>query len=161
MYTTKRSESYLMMRTKRQDKILELISQNEIETQEALAEALRNEGYLVTQATVSRDIKDLGLIKVMTPNKTYKYAQPASTEQKSSGKMLNLFRECVISIDYAGHLIVIKTVSGGANSAATLVDKLNFPEVMGCVAGDDTILVVIKDQQKIVPIVEKLKSLLD
>ena len=150
-----------MARTGRQLKLIEIINKNEIETQEALAEALRNEGYLVTQATVSRDIQDLGLIKVMTPNKTYKYAQPASTEQKSSGKMLNLFRECVISIDYAGHLIVIKTVSGGANSAATLVDKLNFPEVMGCVAGDDTILVVIKDQQKIVPIVEKLKSLLD
>ena len=150
-----------MARTGRQLKLIEIINKNEIETQEALAEALRNEGYLVTQATVSRDIKDLGLIKVMTPNKTYKYAQPASTEQKSSGKMLNLFRECVISIDYAGHLIVIKTVSGGANSAATLVDKLNFPEVMGCVAGDDTILVVITDQQKIVPIVEKLKSLLD
>lgn len=150
-----------MARTGRQLKLIEIINKNEIETQEALAEALRNEGYLVTQATVSRDIKDLGLIKVMTPNKTYKYAQPASTEHKSSGKMLNLFRECVISIDYAGHLIVIKTVSGGANSAATLVDKLNFPEVMGCVAGDDTILVVIKDQQKIVPIVEKLKSLLD
>lgn len=150
-----------MARTGRQLKLIEIINKNEIETQESLAEALRNEGYLVTQATVSRDIKDLGLIKVMTPNKTYKYAQPASTEQKSSGKMLNLFRECVISIDYAGHLIVIKTVSGGANSAATLVDKLNFPEVMGCVAGDDTILVVIKDQQKIVPIVEKLKSLLD
>ena len=150
-----------MARTGRQLKLIEIINKNEIETQEALAEALRNEGYLVTQATVSRDIKDLGLIKVMTPNKIYKYAQPASTEQKSSGKMLNLFRECVISIDYAGHLIVIKTVSGGANSAATLVDKLNFPEVMGCVAGDDTILVVIKDQQKIVPIVEKLKSLLD
>lgn len=150
-----------MARTGRQLKLIEIINKNEIETQEALAEALRNEGYLVTQATVSRDIKDLGLIKVMTPNKTYKYAQPASTEQKSSGKMLNLFRECVISIDYAGHLIVIKTVSGGANSAATLVDKLNLPEVMGCVAGDDTILVVIKDQQKIVPIVEKLKSLLD
>ena len=150
-----------MARTGRQLKLIEIINKNEIETQEALAEALRNEGYLVTQATVSRDIKDLGFIKVMTPNKTYKYAQPASTEQKSSGKMLNLFRECVISIDYAGHLIVIKTVSGGANSAATLVDKLNFPEVMGCVAGDDTILVVIKDQQKIVPIVEKLKSLLD
>lgn len=150
-----------MARIGRQLKLIEIINKNEIETQEALAEALRNEGYLVTQATVSRDIKDLGLIKVMTPNKTYKYAQPASTEQKSSGKMLNLFRECVISIDYAGHLIVIKTVSGGANSAATLVDKLNFPEVMGCVAGDDTILVVIKDQQKIVPIVEKLKSLLD
>ncbi len=150
-----------MARTGRQLKLIEIINKNEIETQEALAEALRNEGYLVTQATVSRDIKDLGLIKVMTPNKTYKYAQPASTEQKSSGKMLNLFRECVISIDYAGHLIVIKTVSGGANSATTFVDKLNFPEVMGCVAGDDTILVVIKDQQKIVPIVEKLKSLLD
>ncbi len=150
-----------MARTGRQLKLIEIINKNEIETQEALAEALRNEGYLVTQATVSRDIKDLGLIKVMTPNKTYKYAQPASTEQKSSGKMLNLFRECVLSIDYAGHLIVIKTVVGGANSAAMLVDKLNFPEVMGCVAGDDTILVVIKDQTKMVPIVEKLKSLLD
>lgn len=150
-----------MARTGRQLKLIEIINKNEIETQEALAEALRNEGYLVTQATVSRDIKDLGLIKVMTPNKTYKYAQPASTEQKSSGKMLNLFRECVLSIDYAGHLIVIKTVVGGANSAAMLVDKLNFPEVMGCVAGDDTIMVVIKDQTKMVPIVEKLKSLLD
>ena len=98
-----------MARTGRQLKLIEIINKNEIETQEALAEALRNEGYLVTQATVSRDIKDLGLIKVMTPNKTYKYAQPASTEQKSSGKMLNLFRECVISIDYAGHLIVAQT----------------------------------------------------
>ena len=69
-----------MARTGRQLKLIEIINKNEIETQEALAEALRNEGYLVTQATVSRDIKDLGLIKVMTPNKTYKYAQPASTE---------------------------------------------------------------------------------
>ena len=150
-----------MARTGRQLKLIEIINRNEIETQEALAEALRKEGYLVTQANVSRDIKDLGLIKVMTPNKTYKYAQPAATEQKNSGKMLNLFRESVLSIDYAGHLIVIKTVSGSANSAAMLVDKLNFPEVMGCVAGDDTILVVIKDQSKIAAISEKLKSLLE
>lgn len=75
--------------------------------------------------------------------------------------MLNLFRESVLSIDYAGHLIVIKTVSGSANSAAMLVDKLNFPEVMGCVAGDYTILVVIKDQSKIAAIADKLKSLLE
>ena len=75
--------------------------------------------------------------------------------------MLNLFRESVLSIDYAGHLIVIKTVSGSANSAAMLADKLNFPAVMGCVAGDATILVVIKDQSKIAAISEKLKSLLE
>ena len=137
-----------MARTGRQLKLIEIINKNEIETQEALAEALRNEGYLVTQATVSRDIKDLGLIKVMTPNKTYKYAQPASTEQKSSGKMLNLFRECVISIDYAGHLIVIKTVSGGANSAATLVDKLNFPEVWAALRATTRFLSLSKTSKK-------------
>lgn len=150
-----------MARTGRQLKLIELINHNEIETQEALAEALRKEGYLVTQATVSRDIKDLGLIKVMTPRKTYKYAQPASSEQKNSGKMLNLFRESVLSIDFAGNLIVIKTISGGANSAAMLIDKLNFPEIIGCVAGDDTILVVIKGIDRVADIVDKFKSLLD
>lgn len=150
-----------MARTGRQLKLIELINHNEIETQEALAEALRKEGYLVTQATVSRDIKDLGLIKVMTANKGYKYAQPASTEQKNSGKMLNLFRDSVVSIDFAGNLIVIKTIAGGANTAAGLVDKLNFTEVIGCVAGDDAILVVIKDANKVTDIVDKLKSLLD
>lgn len=150
-----------MARTGRQLKLIELINHNEIETQEALAEALRNEGYLVTQATVSRDIKDLGLIKVMTPNKGYKYAQPTSAEQKNSGKMLNLFRESVVSIDFSGNLVVVKTVSGGANSAAMLIDKLNFPEIIGCVAGDDAILVVVKGDNKVADIVDKLKSLLD
>ncbi len=150
-----------MARTGRQLKLIEIINHNEIETQEALAEALRKEGYLVTQATVSRDIKDLGLIKVMTASKGYKYAQPTSAEQKNSGKMLNLFRDSVVSIDYAGNLIVIKTISGGANTAAGLVDKLNFTEVIGCVAGDDAILVVIKDVNKVADIVDKLKSLLD
>lgn len=150
-----------MARTGRQLKLIEIINHYEIETQEALADALRKEGFLVTQATVSRDIKDLGLIKVMTANKTYKYAQPASVEQKNSGKMLNLFRDSVISIDFAGNLIVIKTIAGGANTAAGLIDKLNFTEVIGCVAGDDTILVVIKQADRVSDIVDKLKSLLN
>lgn len=150
-----------MARTGRQLKLIEIINHNEIETQEALADALKKEGYLVTQATVSRDIKDLGLIKVMTPEKRYKYAQPASNEQKNSGKMLNLFRESVISIDFAGHMVILKTIPGSANTAASLIDKLNFQEIIGCVAGDDTIFVAIKDITRVSDIVGKLKSLLD
>ncbi|MEG1613313.1 MAG: arginine repressor [Clostridia bacterium] len=150
-----------MARTGRQLKLIELISKNEIETQDALADALRIEGYNVTQATVSRDIKDLGLIKVMTQNKTYKYAQPQPREQKTSGKLLNLFRESVVSVDASFNLIVIKTISGSANSAAALIDKMSFPEVIGCVAGDDTILIVVKSLDKVEGIVDKLKSLME
>jgi arginine repressor len=150
-----------MARTNRQLKLIELISKHEIETQEALAEALRAEGYNVTQATVSRDIKELGLIKVMTANKGYKYAQPEQRESKASGKLLNLFRESVLSIDYSGNIIVVKTISGSANSAAMLIDKMNFVDVIGCVAGDDAILIVVKGYDKVQDIVDRLSSLMN
>lgn len=150
-----------MARTGRQLKLLELISRSEIKTQEALAEALREEGYNVTQATVSRDIKELGLVKVMTANSGYKYAQPQPQEQKNSGKLLNLFREAVINIDYSENIIVIKTISGSANAAAALVDKMNIEDVIGCVAGDDTILIIVKHKDKASDIVEKLKMLME
>lgn len=150
-----------MARTSRQLKLLDLISKMEIKTQEALADALREEGYNVTQATISRDIKELGLVKVMTENSGYKYAQPQPQEQKNSAKLLNLFREAVITIDYSENLIIIKTLSGSANAAAALVDKMNIEEIIGCVAGDDTILIVIKNKHSVYDIVDKLKLLME
>lgn len=149
-----------MARSTRQLKLVELISKREIETQEALAEALREEGFVVTQATVSRDIKELGLIKTMTASKGYKYSQPQVLEYKTSDKLLNLFRECVLSIDFSENFIVIKTLSGSANSAAALIDKMSISDVMGCIAGDDTILIMIKHKDAVEETVEKLKSLL-
>lgn len=149
-----------MARTNRQLKLLDIISREEIETQEALAEALRKEGVNVTQATISRDIKELGLIKVMTPSRGYKYAQPQPAEHKASSKLLALFREAVISVDSAGNLVVIKTLSGGANAAAELVDKMHLPEVIGTIAGDNAILVIVKSEDKVDALVEKLKSLM-
>lgn len=149
-----------MARSTRQLKLVEIISKREIETQEALAEALREEGYVVTQATVSRDIKELGLIKTMTANKGYKYSQPQIQEYKTSDKLLNLFRESVLSIDFSENFIVIKTLSGSANSAAALIDKMSIPDVMGCIAGDDTILIMIKHRSAVEDTVDKLKSLL-
>ena len=149
-----------MTRSARQLRLLEIINKTNIETQTDLADALREEGFDVTQATVSRDIKELGLIKVMTPQKTYKYAQPASKENQSSGRLLNLFRESVINIDSAQNIVVVKTLSGTANSACSLIDKMNLSEIIGSVAGDDTIILIVKDEKYVEAIVDKLNSLM-
>ncbi|HIU82389.1 MAG TPA: arginine repressor [Candidatus Faecicola pullistercoris] len=149
-----------MARSARQLRLLEIINKTNIETQTDLADALREEGFDVTQATVSRDIKELGLIKVMTPQKTYKYAQPASKENQSSGRLLNLFRESVINIDSAQNIVVVKTLSGTANSACSLIDKMNLSEIIGSVAGDDTIILIVKDEKYVEAIVDKLNSLM-
>lgn len=149
-----------MARSARQLRLLEIINKTNIETQTDLADALREEGFDVTQATVSRDIKELGLIKVMTPQKTYKYAQPASKENQSSGRLLNLFRESVVNIDSAQNIVVVKTLSGTANSACSLIDKMNLSEIIGSVAGDDTIILIVKDEKYVEAIVDKLNSLM-
>ena len=149
-----------MARSARQLRLLEIINKTNIETQTDLADALREEGFDVTQATVSRDIKELGLIKVMTPQKTYKYAQPASKENQSSGRLLNLFRESVINIDSAQNIVVVKTLSGTANSACSLIDKMNLSEIIGSVAGDDTFILIVKDEKYVEAIVDKLNSLM-
>lgn len=148
-----------MTRTRRQTKILEVISLNEIETQEDLVKLLKDEGLDVTQATVSRDIKELGLIKVLSSNKKYKYAYMDNGEQKLSTKLLNMLRESVISINTAKNLIVVKTLSGSANTAGMAVDKLNFPEIIGCVAGDDTLLVILKSDEDAGIVQKKLAEL--
>ena len=149
-----------MSKVKRQKKLLEVIKQHEIETQEELISILNASGYQVTQATVSRDINELQLIKVAGKEKKYRYAQVTQSKQLDNAKFLNLFRAAVVSIEVAQNLIVIKTlISNGAPVGAT-VDSLNYKEVVGCVAGDDTLLIVTHTNQEANIVAGKLQDLL-
>lgn len=150
-----------MARSLRQSRILDIISRREIDTQEELCEELRKQKFEVTQATVSRDIKELGLVKILTESGRYKYAYVENGEQKVSAKFLYMFRETVISIVRAENIVVLKTISGSANTAALAIDKLSIPEIAGSVAGDDTILVVAVSGAAAERVREKLQSLLD
>ncbi|NLC16427.1 MAG: arginine repressor [Clostridiales bacterium] len=138
-----------MGRTSRQTKILEIISKKDIETQEELVAELKKVNFNVTQATVSRDIKELGLIKVLGESRKYKYALEKTGNSNISVKLTNLFRESVISIDSANNLIVVKTLSGSANAAAVMVDKSGYDGVLGCIAGDDTFLIVCRNEEDV------------
>ena len=147
-----------MLRSARQAKILEVIAHKEIETQEELCEELNALNYVVTQATISRDIRDLHLFKVAGVEKKYRYAYINDGESQISPKMKNLFRECVISIRAAQNLVVIKTLTGNGANAGAVVDKLNYSEVVGSVAGDDTLLIVCEDNASAATIVEKINE---
>ena len=131
-----------MARSLRQSKILDIISHREILTQEELVGALREQGFEVTQATVSRDIKELGLIKVLGAGGKYRYAVAESETAAEKDKFLGMFRATVVSIVRAQNLVVVKTVSGSANAAAIAVEKFYIDEIVGSVAGDDTMLLV-------------------
>ena len=149
-----------MSKIKRQQKLLDIVKQFEVETQEELIVLLNNSGYNVTQATVSRDINELKLIKVIGKNKKYKYAQATSSKQIDNAKFLDLFKAAVTSIEIAQNLIVVKTlISNGAPVGAT-VDSLNYKEVVGCVAGDDTLLIVTHTSQEAAIVAAKLRELL-
>ena len=147
-----------MARNARQLKILELISKKDIETQDELAAELVREHFQATQATISRDIKELGLVKV-SDGKKQKYARDAA-DSNISVKLLNMFRHAVFSIDYALNNVVVKTISGAANSAGMFVDRMGDPDVIGCVAGDDTVLVITRGEQASLRIVAALKEIL-
>lgn len=135
-----------MARSVRQSKILDLITYNEIETQEELVAKLRALNFDITQATISRDIKELGLIKILSAETNkYKYALVDSTEQQASNKYLLLFKESVISVKVAQNLVVIKTLKGMASSVCGLIDKLNIDDSLGCVSGDDTVMVIFEN----------------
>ena len=145
-----------MLRSARHAKILEIISSKEIETQEELCEELERQNIVVTQATISRDIRDLRLFKVAGVEKKYRYAYINESESEISPKMKSLFRDCVLSIKAAQNLVVIKTVVGNGANAGTVVDKLNHDEIVGSVAGDDTLLVVCQDNESAKAVVEKI-----
>ena len=146
------------MKTKRQAKILEIIQTRKVDTQEELMRALQNCGFPVTQATISRDIRDLHLFKVAGVEKKYRYAYINDGESEISPKMKNLFRECVISVRAAKNLVVVKTLAGNGANAGAVVDKLNYGEIVGSVAGDDTLLIVCENDETAQTVVEKING---
>ena len=147
-----------MLRSARHAKILEIISHKEIETQEELCEELNKLNHVVTQATISRDIKDLHLFKVAGTEKKYRYTYISGVEGEISPKMKSLFRDCVVSIKSAQNIVVIKTLVGNGANAGAVVDKLNYNEIIGSVAGDDTLLVVCVDTPSAEGVVQKIKD---
>ena len=148
-----------MMKNIRHSKILEIIENMDIETQEELAEELRKRGIVVTQATVSRDIKELRLVKVMASSGVSKYALIDNAETGISQKLIRVFAESVISIDSSNNLIVIKTIAGSAQAAASAIDSLGWQEIVGCIAGDDTILVVVRESQPVNDIINRFQQI--
>jgi transcriptional regulator of arginine metabolism len=149
----------LELKYSRHAKILELIESSEIETQEDLANSLRSSGFNVTQATVSRDIKELRLIKVLTREGKYKYATIKQQESVISDRFMKLFKDSVLSIDHAGNMIIIKTLVGAANAAAAAIDAVDLKEVAGTIAGDDTIFLVIRDGFEMQDAIEVFKNM--
>lgn len=136
------------MKISRHSKILELIGKYNIDTQEELAKRLSEDGYNVTQATVSRDIKNLKLVKVLDDSGVYKYAQSGSKESSASDKNLNsILVNSVVSVDFAMNTVVIKTHAGMAQAVGYVLDSLGLDEILGCVAGDDTIICVTRSEK--------------
>lgn len=147
------------MKKDRHARILEIIGQQDIETQEELADALRRSGCDVTQATVSRDIRDLRLTKVQTDKGHQKYVAGGTQEQSHlSEKYIRVLREGFLSMDQAENILVIKTVSGMAMAVAAAIDAMHFPEVVGCIAGDDTIMAAIRTAADTPKVMEKLRQ---
>lgn len=132
------------MKEYRQNEIMSLISEKEIETQEELLEALRSKGFKVTQATISRDIRELGLVKAVGRAGRYKYALPRREEWTISTKFRTLLYETLLKVDRAGNIAVVKTYSGMAQGAAAAIDSMERDDIVGSVAGDDTIIIVMR-----------------
>ena len=149
------------MKTQRQAKIMEIISTKDIETQEQLLQALLEAGYNSTQATISRDIKELRIVKELTSFGTYRYTTAAREVPTTfSGRLNTIFRECVTSFDYAQNIIVIHTMPGLANAAASALDAMNMSVVLGTIAGDDTVFIVMRDNNSAAAFCGEIKSLL-
>ena len=143
------------MKVSRHAKIIELIAQHDIETQEELAEYLNREGFKVTQATVSRDIRDLRLTKVAVDGSRQKYVVLAPEKDKMNEKYIRVLRDGYISMDMAQNILVIKTVSGMAMAVAAM----KWKEVVGCIAGDDTIMCAIRSVQDTEHVMDKIRKI--
>ena len=134
------------MKAQRQAKIVEIISNANVESQEQLLQALTDQGFNSTQATISRDIKELRIVKELTSLGTYRYCVPEKDAPPAiSDRLNNIFRECVISVDYAENLVVIHTLPGMANAAASALDAMRSGAVLGTLAGDDTVVIVMRE----------------
>ena len=150
------------MKSQRQAKILEIISTRNVETQEQLLDALQKEGFRGTQATISRDIKELRIVKELTNLGTYRYSAAANEIDSTFTSRLNtIFRECVVNIDYAQNIIVIRTLPGLASAAGSAIDAMNSNSIVGSLAGDDTVMVVMRDNHAAALFCGEIKGLIN
>ena len=149
------------MKIARHERIIQLIHQYDIETQEELALRLNESGFSVTQATVSRDIRELKLMKVQGPSGKLHYAVTRNPDQEISGKYVRVLKDAFVSMDTAGNILVIKTASGMAMAAAAALDELDWSEIVGCIAGDNTIMCAIRSHEEALRVMDKLKKMLD
>jgi len=147
------------MKYLRHAKILELIDKYDIETQEELAEKLKEAGMDVTQATISRDIKELKLIKVMTKDEHYRYATISYAEGAVQNRLLKVFAQSFVNCDYANNIVVIKTLPGMAQASASALDSMKWPNVLGTIAGDDTIMAVCRTEKTAEDLVDELNKI--
>jgi len=147
------------MKLKRHEKIIELIGNYDIETQDELADRLRAEGFRVTQATVSRDIRELGLSKVPGTAGRQKYALLNHQEHRMAEKYVGILREAFVSSDSAQNILVVKTVSGMAMAVAAALDNIGWKEIVGCIAGDDTVMCVIRTVEDTEAVMKELEKI--
>lgn len=148
------------MKTVRQVAILDIIEKQEIETQEELASALNARSIRVTQATVSRDIKELRLLKVLTPSGKYKYATGDQADNNLTDRFIRMLAESLLSVSSANNLIVVKTLSGSANVAAEALDSMHWPEVLGTLAGDNTVLLIIRSNEETITVTSRIREMM-
>lgn len=148
-----------MTKKERINKIIDIIEKNEIDTQEELTEKLVAFGFDVSQATVSRDINEMGLIKVNGITKKFKYSKPLNFAEEIPEKIINLFKQVCVSIDCVTNLIVIKTITGNAGTAGMCIDEMKIRNVLGSIAGDDTLLIITKSDKNAEDILKNLQNL--
>lgn len=148
------------MKSKRHNKIIDIINSRDIETQEELADALRSTGYEVTQATVSRDIKLLKLVKVQGENGKYKYIAPTKEEKDINDKLYSILKNASVSAEKVDKFVVVKTLTGAASAVAEAIDSLYSGEVAGTIAGDNTIFVLVRSDEKAVELISKIRKII-
>ena len=148
------------MKARRQALIREIVDTQSIQTQEELAQALREHGMVLTQATVSRDIKEMHLLKVLAEDGSYRYATMDKEEQGTSDRLIRMLADSVVGMDSANNLIVIRTLPGSAHVAGEAVDSLRWSEVLGTIAGDNTILVIARSNEDVEPVLRRFRALI-
>ena len=136
-----------MIKSKRQEKILELISSENISTQSELTLRLNESGFNVTQATASRDLQEMRIIKVLLPDGSYKYAPSKENDISISDKLEKILNHCLSNVDYANNIVVLKTMSGAAQAVGYALDSFVWDEIVGTICGDDTIMIVVRNEK--------------
>lgn len=149
------------MKSARHNLILEIIDTMDIETQEELAEELKRRGVRVTQATVSRDIKELRLLKVLSENGGYKYATVERAEKGMNDRFARILAESIVNIESVNNLVVINTLTASANAAGEAIDSMKWSEVLGTIAGDNTLLIIARSNEAVETLLDRLNALLN